>query len=80
MVELTAIRKTKSKEKTELWYPFHIGKKNDRILQGVTVHVGTKARAELNYYQFDWPAHDECEIYKSQTRTSIMEFICKKFK
>jgi hypothetical protein len=53
MVELTAIRKTKSKEKTELWYPFHIGKKNDRILQGVTVHVGTKARAELNYYQFD---------------------------
>jgi hypothetical protein len=34
----------------------------------------------LNYYQFDWPAHDECEIYKSQTRTSIMEFICKKFK
>lgn len=65
MVELIVIRKIKSKEKIELWYIFYIGKRNDRIFQGVIEYVGIKVRVELNYYQFDWFVYDECEIYKS---------------
>ena len=51
-VEITAIRKSKSKEK-KVMVPISHSNKNVRMLQGVSEHTGTKVMAELNYYQLD---------------------------